>query len=258
MKNLLTICFMVVLGVVCFSGRAFAEDEESKLAVEVRTDFFSDYVFRGLRLNKDPVFQPSVNVGYKQLTATIWGNLETTDIYDSKGEFTELDWILDWSDNSPIEGVCYSVGLVHFDYPNTEFEDQDTTEFYVGLNFDFFLNPSFKANFDLDEAEGVYLQFGLSHSVEQIVKLGNTPVGMEIAANLGWGDDSCNRYYSDIAGAHLNDLTLTLAFPIELKGNWSIIPSLNYATLIDRDIRKANAYGSNDNFFTGISVVKRF
>lgn len=247
MKKVFLTFFLVLL----LAGTAFAED---KLAVDVRTDFFSKYIWRGMVLNEDPVWQSSVDVGYKQLTATLWGNLELTDIHDNKSQFTEVDYIIDWSDETRIKGMGYSVGVAHYTFPNTNLED--TTELYAGLSFNCFLNPSVKANFDVDEADGTYLQFGLSHSVEQIAKLGNTPIGMEAKANLGWGSNSCNRYYCGVDGEHFNDLTLSLAFPIELPGNWSVVPGLNYATLVDRDIRRANA--DNHNFFTGISLVKKF
>lgn len=254
MKKIVLTILVCLLSML--SRTAFAEDKEDKIAVDVRADFFSKYIWRGMALNKDPVLQPSVNVGYKQLTATLWGNLELTDIYDNKNQVTEIDYVIDWSDETGIKGISYSVGLAHYTFPNTNFED--TTEIYAGLNFDCFLNPSIKANFDVDEAEGIYLQFGLSHSVEQIAKIGNTLIGMEVKANLGWGNSSCNRYYCCVDGEHFNDLTLSAAFPIELPGDWSVIPSLNYATLVDREIRQANAYGDNHNLFAGVSLAKKF
>lgn len=73
---------------------------------EIMADFFSKYIRRGQNLNDDPVFQTGINLSYSKLTATIWGNMDLTSINGNGGDFSELDYYLDYSSEVPgIKGV---------------------------------------------------------------------------------------------------------------------------------------------------------
>ena len=70
----------------------------------------------------------------------------------------------------------------------------ETTELYWGLNFDLPLSPSITVYHDIDTIKGSYVSFGISHSIEKIAELGSdSPVGMEVAAGLGWGSSGYNE-----------------------------------------------------------------
>lgn len=251
-RIILTICCAVLF----VGGNVFAE-EENKINLDITADFLSKYIWRGQVPNEDPVFQPGLNISLGNLTAIVWGsNLKLTDYNGNSRDFIEVDLGLDYSDEIPgCESVGYSVGFVHYDFPHTPIPD--TTEIYAGLNFDLPLNPSIMAYFDVDEADGTYLAFSVGHGVEKVAEILGIPVGLETSASLGWGDDSYNAYYWGVNGSNLNDLTLSLAFPMELPGGWTVVPSLNYATIVDSDVRSTGAY-DNHNFFWGIGFVKRF
>jgi len=254
MKNIILVALVVM-----FSG-GFVIAEGKEIKTDVTTDFFSKYIWRGAALNEDPVFQPSVNVSYEKFTATIWGNLEFTDIYGNKDQFTEIDYVLDWTNEFTVLGfkiISYSLGVSHFTFPSTMLKD--TTELYAGLTLGFLpLSPSIKANFDVDEAKGTYLQLGLSESIMKITTLAGKPVGLDLGANIGWGSSSYNRYYWGKSDGRFNDLTLSAGFPIEISKNLSIVPSLNYATIFDSGVRGTNAYGDNHNFFAGVRLAYAF
>ena len=229
-----------------------------KIDFEITADFFCKYIWRGQNLSDDPVFQPGLSAGYKGLTAAIWGNLELTNINGNSGDFSEVDYSLDYSGEVPnIEGIGYSVGVIYYDFPGTAVKD--TTEVYCGLNFDLPLNPSITVYHDVDEAEGSYVSLALGHSIEKIAELGpDLPVGMEIGASLGWGSGSYNKYYWGTDQSKLNDLAFSVSFPVEIAG-WTVAPSLNYITLLSDDIRDTDAYGTDsDFFFAGISLSKSF
>jgi len=245
-----------------FAGDKTACADES-IDFEIAADFYGKYIWRGQNLNDDPVFQPGLTATYGNLTAGIWGNLDTTNINDRSGNFSELDLSLDYSGDLPgIKGVGYSVGVIYYDFPGAAADGTtvpDTTELYWGLNFDLPLNPSITVYHDLDEAEGSYASLAASHSIEKILNLGpNTPVAMEICASLGWGSSSYNKYYWGTDQSKLNDLAFSVAFPFEIKG-WTITPSLNYVTLLSNDICDTDAYGTDsDFFFAGIGISKSF
>jgi len=48
-------------------------------SVALDSTFNSAYVWRGLRLNDEAVWQPSVSASWKGFTATLWGNVDLTD-----------------------------------------------------------------------------------------------------------------------------------------------------------------------------------
>jgi len=246
-----------LLGVSACCGQ---EAEKDKLMVhfEVTADFFSKYIWRGQNLSDDPVFQTGINLSYSKLTATIWGNMDLTYINGNSGDFSELDYCLDYSSEVPgIKGVEYSIGAAYYSFPGTKVKD--TTELYWGLNFDLPLTPLIAVYHDVDEADGTYAFFAVRHSIIRIAELGpNMPVGMQIGTSLGWGSGSYNKYYWGNDQSELNDLTFSVSFPVEIAG-WSVAPSLNYVTLLSDDIRDTDAYGTDsDFFFAGVSLSKSF
>ncbi len=239
----------------CGTRAVIAED---KIDFEITADYFGKYIWRGQNLSDDPVFQTGISAGYKSLTAAIWGNLELTNINGNSGDFSEVDYSLDYSGAIPgIEGVGYCVGVIYYDFPGTTVKD--TTEIYWGLNFDLPLSPSITVYHDVDEAEGSYVSLAFGHSIEKVAELGpDLPVGMEIGASLGWGSSSYNKYCWGTDQSKLNDLTFSVSFPIEIVG-WTVAPSLNYITLLSDDIRDTDVYGTDsDFFFAGISLSKSF
>ncbi len=249
-------CLIIGLSVL-FLGNSvvFAENE---VGFELTSDYFGKYIWRGQNLSDDPVFQPGLSISYGNLTAGIWGNMDLTNINGNSGDFSEMDYSLDYSSTFPgIEGVGYSVGVIYYDFPGTT--TKDTTEVYWGLNFDLPLSPSITVYHDVDEAEGSYVSLAFGHSIERIAELGpDIPVGMEIGTSLGWGSGSYNKYYWGTDQSKLQDLTLSVSFPMEI-GGWTVAPSLNYVTLLSDDIRDTDVYGTDsDFFFAGISLSKSF
>ena len=201
---------------VLFLGNSmvFAENE---ISFDVTADYFGKYIWRGQNLSDDPVFQPGLSVSYGNLTAGIWGNMDLRNINDKSGDFSELDYILDYSADLPApEGVGYSVGMIYYDFPGSTKDGSripDTLEVYWGLNFDMPLNPSITVYHDVDEAEGSYVSLAFGHSIEKIAELGqDIPVGMEIGASLGWGSGSYNKYYWGTDQSKLQDLTFSVSF----------------------------------------------
>jgi hypothetical protein len=225
---------------------------------ELRAEYVSKYIWRGQNAVDDPVFQPSISVSYKDLTATVWGNLELTTINGNNGEFSELDYTIDYSGKlSGSERIVYSIGAIFYDFPVSE--TKDTSEVYWGLSADLPFNPSVTFYKDLDEADGTYLSLGASHRIDKIAELApDIPVAMDIGASLGWGSRSYNRYYWGTDQTALNDLVLFVSFPIEIWG-CTLVPSLNYITLVSDDIRDTDAYGMDSDFFiVGVSLLKKF
>ena len=231
---------------------------EEQLGIEFTADFMSKYIWRGQNLSDDSVFEPGLTLSYENLSASIWGNMDLTNINGNSGDFSEVDYSLDYSVDFPgIEGLGYSIGLIYYDFPGTTVKD--TTEVYWGFSLDCFLSPSITIYHDVDEAEGSYVSLSAGHSIENIFEIfPEVPVGMDIGASLGWGSGSYDKYYWGTGQSKLQDLVLSMSFPIAV-GDWTIAPSINYATLVSDDIRDTDAYGTDsDFFFAGVSLSKSF
>lgn len=245
----------VVSMAVMFSTSALAEQS---VGFDLSADFFGKYVWRGQNLNNSTVFQPGIGITYGGLTGSIWGNLDMTDSNGEKGEFTEYDFAIDYSAAVPgVEGIDFSIGAIYYRFPSVK--PSSTTEVYWGFSFDLPLSPSVTVYHDVDEAKGIYAAFGVGHSVENIFSL--TPdlsVGMDIGASVGWGDSDYNDFYWGVDNSKLNDLTVSIAFPMDIAG-WTVAPSVTYVTLLSDTLRATDAYAKKSDYvFAGISLSKSF
>ncbi|HUT28269.1 MAG TPA: hypothetical protein VMX13_00645 [Sedimentisphaerales bacterium] len=249
----------LVVASVLFSWTNKTALAKDNISFEVTADFFGKYIWRGQNLVDDWVFQPGVSAGYKGFTASAWGNLDLTTENDKNGDFTEADLTLDYSGQFPgIEALGCSVGLIYYDFPVSGAAD-DTLELYWGLALDVPANPSVTFYHDVDEVDGTYILLGVGHSFEDVIEIAHDiPVGIDLAAGLGWGSSSYNKFYWGPDKSKLNDLALSASFPVKISG-WTVAPSVNYVTLVGDDIRQSNVYGTDsDFFFVGVGISKAF
>lgn len=249
-----TSILVFTLPLTVLSGLSFAEES---IEFGVSADFYSKYIWRGQNLNEDYAFQPGISVGYGGLTAAVWGSMDMTNISGNEGEFTEVDYSLDYSFDVPgIEGLGFSTGIINYHFPSVV---GDTTEVYWGFAADLPLSPSITVYHDIDEVDGTYISFGIGHSIDRIAELTpEIPIGLEIGVSLGWGDSDYNNFYWGVDNSKMNDLTLSIAFPMEIAG-WTFAPSINYVTLVSDDLRASDSYArGSDYFFTGLSLSKSF
>jgi len=240
-------------------------EEAPVLTTNLSACFNSKYIWRGQLLNDDFVFQPTVGVGYGGLSASLWGNLDMTDYHDNSGEFTEYDWTVGYADIVPgVDFLNYSVGVIYYYFPSVP-GDLDTVELYAGLGLDMPLSPTVTVYRDIDEIDGTYVAFSVSHSIDKLFELSpDMPVGMTVLTSIGWGNDAYNKgYWGGLDENALQDLTVTVGFPVPVMG-WTVTPNVNYVTLLDSDIRKADAYATNshnndsDYVFTGVTLSQNF
>ena len=255
MKQVKYTLVVLFLATLMINRTLKAQDDVS---IGATADLFSKYVWRGQNLVDDWVLQPGASIGYKNLTASVWGNLDLTDENGYKGEFSEIDLALDYSGQvAGSDILSYSVGVINYDFPVSGAGD-DTWEVYWGFGLDVLASPSVTVYHDVDEAKGTYISFGVGHSFENVVELGpDTGLGMDLSAGIGWGSGAYNRFYWGPDKSALNDLVLSAAFPFEVAG-FTVTPSVNYVTLMSNDIRSPNAYGKNDMWFAGVGFSKEF
>ena len=223
------------------------------LSGSIELAYNSKYVWRGLALAQESVFQPSVSLSYRELTGSIWGNMDFTDENENSGEFNEIDYSMDYSGSW--ERIGYSFGVIHYRFPNTDFEA--TTEFYAGVSGDVLLSPSLTLYQDVDQSEGLYLQLGIGHSFEDVYSFSETvKMSVDLSGTLGYGSTKHNEAYYGHDEAELTDATMQVALPVTLGHGLTLSPSINYSTLISDEIREVNS--EDDNLWAGVALTWEF
>jgi len=254
MKQIKCTMMVMCLAMLMSNRTLKAEDEVS---IGASADLFSKYVWRGQNLVDDWVLQPGASIGYKDLTASVWGNLDLTDENGYKSEFSEVDLALDYSGQvAGSDILSYSVGVIYYDFPASGVDD--TWEIYWGFGLDVPASPSVTVYHDVDEADGTYISLGIGHSFENVIELGSgSGLGVDLGASIGWGSGGYNELYWGSHKSAMNDLVLSAAFPFEVAG-FTVTPSVNYVTLMSDEIRSPNTYGSNDTWYAGVGFSKEF
>ena len=265
----LTLALAMALGVLASAtGRALAEGEaaedaeraaevappsaEKDWSVGLDLTYNSKYVWRGIQVTPDPVFEPAVTVGYKGLTLNVWANMDTTDVHSNENQFNEIDYTLDYSFDW--EKLTFSVGGIHYMFP--QLHVADTTEAYVGIGLNVLTSPKLTVYQDLDEHEGTYLALSFGHTFEDVWKPRNDiRMSVDLGVTLAWGSDKHNRFYYG-AGAGWADTTVHLGLPVKIGDHVTITPAVNYMWLLDDGITKS--LGDDDAFWAGVTFGVSF
>lgn len=213
-------------------------------SVTLDSTFASKYLWRGINIVDDPVWQPSVAFAWKGLTLNVWANLDLTDINGFRHNFTEVDYTVDYT--FPVsDKVKLSVGTIRYTFPHTGFPT--TQEVYAGVSLDAPLAPALKVYRDVDEADGTYVNLAFSHTVDEVARLSDkVKLSLALSAAAGYGDAKHNRFYYAGSGAGLADLTLSAGLPIAIGDRLTIKPGIIYTVLLDGDVRR-NMRGSGIN-----------
>lgn len=208
----------------------------------------SKYIWRGMPFNDEAVFWPDAWLYWSNLTVTIFGSMEMTDIYGNQNKFTEVDCYFDYS--RTLGNVGLSFGYAHYTYPNTDY--LTTGEFYGKVTGDAqFIQASLSAYWDVKEAEGFYITPSISRSF-------STPyVQPSLSLSVGYANKNHNIYYFGIDKSGFTDLTTTLSLsyapPTSLGKYLAISGDLNYAVILDSEL--ADAYpNAESNFWWGIGI----
>ena len=225
--------FRTLLGILtALAGFSGSAGSIGPVDVSVEAAVMSKDLWRGIALNEDPVFQPSVTLGIGGASLNIWGNMDFTSYQDKKRHFTETDFTLDYTLEFPL--LSLSAGALRYQYADIA-GYIPTTELYVGAESGVPGGPSLKIYQDVDKGRGTYIEAGAKQSF---------PVapfaGLEVSASLGWGSAMHNRFNYDIPGmkSALTDFSLGAGLPIGLGKILSVTPSIQWVSCINSEMRK--------------------
>lgn len=238
---------------------------KSPISVELSMDVLSDYMWRGMIGNDNPVWQPSVTLGYDlgdcgSVSANIWS---TFDLTHKRGSATnsrradglqEIDYTLSYS--VTVAGVGLEAGHIWYAYPNNN--GSTDQELYATVSYETdYVTPSASAYWNYSDSAGndvscVYYQLALKHefNLESIEGLTITP-----SASLGFGGNA----WTD-CGTELSDQTIGVAAAYAITDNVSVGAQLNY-TWIPSHALRVNDYmgeGKDQLLWGGVNVTLSF
>jgi Bacterial protein of unknown function (Gcw_chp) len=157
-------------------------DEEAKPSASADVGVFSQYIWRGYELSKDSVvIQPSMTVGYKDVSLNLWGNLDTDVYSDPSGQsqFNETDMTLSYGKSFGMVNV--GVGYIYYGLDGVD----DSQEIYLSCGLDTLLSPTLTVYREIAHLPSWYISLGISHSIELMKK-----ITLDLAGSVGY-------YYSD-------------------------------------------------------------
>ncbi|MGN0854229.1 MAG: TorF family putative porin [Kiritimatiellia bacterium] len=243
--------------------KEMVSEEGSPFSVEFSMDILSDYVWRGMICNDNPVWQPSVTLGYDTgdygaLSANIWS---TFDLTHKRGTFNnsrrsaglqEIDYTISYA--IELAGIGFEVGHIWYTYPNNNgSSDQDL---YATVSYENpFVTPSASVYWNYSDSCGndvscLYYTFGLSHDFTITDALSLTP-----SASLSFGGNA----WTD-CGNELTDQTVGLSASYELCDNVSLGAQINYTWIPSHTLRKGDYMGEGKDqlCWGGINVTVSF
>jgi hypothetical protein len=197
--------------------------------------FYSEYVWRGILLDGDPVVQPGFYVAgpdskYGKLTAKFWSSHDLSNS-DPRNTSEEYDYILDYTYN--LADLSLSFGHTYYDYPSA---DIFSKEFYSGVTFPkLFLSPSLFYYRDYGNPEdggglGSYTVVSLAKSLPFEIK--GTPASLELAGHYGYN-------YELFINGKGGDIGLSAGLKLQLTKNLTCTPNINYSLPLG-DLRKTS------------------
>lgn len=243
----------ILAGSVAGGRAANAQETEKNWSLTLQSDFYGKYVWRGINVVDDPVWQPSLTFSYAGFSANVWGNLDLTEQNSEKGQFTEVDLTVSyawaWKD------LNFSVGAINYQFPNPV--AATTTEVYATVGLATLLSPTLKVYHDIDEVDGTYVALAMAHEFTDVMKLGDgVTVSVDASGSVGYGSANYNRFYYGSRSAALTDALVSIGMPVRIGARWTIRPSANCSTLLDGSI--AGESNKDTNVWFGLSLVGSF
>ncbi|MBD3245841.1 MAG: hypothetical protein GF333_02400 [Candidatus Omnitrophica bacterium] len=250
MSKIAGIC---VCGGLMFSwGAAFAEGGllekmDLDIAIEGSLDFYSDYVWRGFVLDRDPVIQPGFNISGYGLTFSFWSSWDAANEHGSQSD--EIDYVIDYTKELD-DLLSLSVGHTYYDFPAA---DAYSREFYVGVGVsripgtDIPVETSltyYRDYGDQNAGGGLGNYFSLDVAYSQTISE-DPGVTLDYGLHFGY-----NRKLF-LTGTSGYDLGLSMGLSLPLTDRLTMTPSVNYSIPFG-DLKDSADGDQEARFYTGV------
>ncbi|MFH1645696.1 MAG: TorF family putative porin [Candidatus Omnitrophota bacterium] len=239
----------LLLLVFLFSRVSVASGLEQKallsdLEVSAGASIYSEYIWRGMKIDDDPVIQSDLSLGYKGLSVGIWSSLGLDG--DDANDSDEIDYTVSYSYDCSKLGVptSFELGGTYYDFPSA---DTFSYEFFLGASVGCLLSPALYWYHDFaDEGsgggDGDYVEFSIGYE-QQIMSF---PISLVLGSHVGYNHELF------IEGEGL-DIGAEASLDISIKDNISLIPTIGYSVPFE-DLEDASDGNQNDEFYAGCSL----
>ena len=248
-----TLTSLLASAALAFSVGASETNELEKtdnggLKIEASMDVLSDYVWRGMICNGNPVWQPSVTLGYDAgdlgaVSANVWQSYDltykrgTSNTSRRSCGLQEVDYTLAYANS--IGPVGLEAGHVWYTFPNNN--GHSDQELYATVSYkNDIATPTASAYWNYSDSAGtdvsaVYFSFGLSRDFNPIDKLTLTP-----KAEIGFGD---HAYTDSSGGTELTDQTIGFSASYAITEWFSVGAQINYTWTPSHTLRHEGYMG---------------
>jgi hypothetical protein len=248
--------------VLIFSSMNLWAEDEAKPGASANVGVFSQYIWRGYELSKDSiVIQPSVTVGYKDVSFNLWGNLDTDVYTDTRDEaqFNETDMTLSYAKTFGM--VNLGVGYIYYALDAID----DSQEIYLSVGLDTLLSPSLTVYREISHLPSWYISFGISHSFKLPKEM-----TLDLAGSVGYYysdddsfvkvDDNMNPTTDKYNAFHNGLISVGLTIPVGKY--FSVVPMIAYSFPLTNDadnlIRSSSLSDKSDFVFGGVTASLSF
>ena len=110
---------------------------------------------------------------------------------------------------------------------------------YEVITLSVLLSPTVSVYYDIDEVNGLYATFGVSHSfpLGEVVK-GISP-SLDLSGSVGYGSSNYNEGYFGVHSSGFVDLLLTAGLAIPIDEHLSVGPFVSFSQVLDSKLRDA-------------------
>jgi len=126
--------------------------KEAGMAGKIDVDFSSQYIWRGLELNRQAVFQPAIRLGDKGLEIEALGNMDLTSSNENRGKFTRWIYRAGLARRTQEGEVAFS----YFYYDNQYIGYPKTQEIGLEARWGYPMFAGGNVYWDFDNANGFY------------------------------------------------------------------------------------------------------
>lgn len=239
---------LAALVMLCGQIPAIADDDETPVSLNAEISFLNMYVWRGMRLTDGPVMQPSATLSIGGFSANVWANMDLDDVNGEEYTFSEVDYTAGYA--LSLGAFELFAGALIYTYPGTDYAS--TTEIFAGFSVDGPLEPTITLYRDIDQIEGFFVTFGLTHALE----IEGTDGVINLFAEAGWGDEDYTRGYFGAGKNALTDFIVGGDLTMGLMDGVRIAPYLAWSSLVDSVI--SDLYAEPDSFIYGGKVLIEF
>ncbi len=228
------------------------EEAESLFSFDFYVDVYSAYVWRGVIITEEPVWQPNASLAanfgdYGSLSAALFANFNATTRANRNqcGGLDEIDYVIGYEVD--VSFLTLGIGHTWWTFPSVTDSSYDHSSREINLSAEIdneYVVPFVEVNIDYAEAEGLYGLAGLRKEIQVVDQL---MVGAEVS--LGAGTNPYTDYYfGNNSKTGLVDGNIALYTQFDITDNLYVGAKLVFTAVLDSDLQDVYPeYDPQDN-----------